>query len=87
MCATATVILSPWLGLVKAEWAPDARTVVCFSDWGVSILAVCKLHIKNAISCSCVCLYGLLRRELLHISNFLSILTKVRLLLQLRHSV
>lgn len=27
-------------GLVKAEWAPDGRTVVCFSEWGVS-LACC----------------------------------------------
>ena len=23
-------------GLVKAEWAPDGRTVLCFSEWGVS---------------------------------------------------
>ena len=22
-------------GLVKAEWAPDGRTVLCFSEWGV----------------------------------------------------
>jgi len=25
-------------GLVKAEWAPDGRTILCFSEWGVSIL-------------------------------------------------
>ena len=24
-------------GLVKAEWAPDGRTVLCFSEWGVSV--------------------------------------------------
>lgn len=24
-------------GLVKAEWALDGRTVVCFSEWGVSL--------------------------------------------------
>jgi len=24
-------------GLVKAEWAPDGRTVLCFSEWGVSL--------------------------------------------------
>ena len=23
-------------GLAKAEWAPDGRSVLCFSDWGVS---------------------------------------------------
>lgn len=23
------------LGLTKAEWAPDGRTVLCFSEWGV----------------------------------------------------
>ena len=27
-------------GLVKAEWAPDGRTIVCFSQWGVSGLSV-----------------------------------------------
>jgi hypothetical protein len=25
-------------GLVKAEWAPDGRTILCFSEWGVSNL-------------------------------------------------
>lgn len=25
-------------GLVKAEWAPDGRTILCFSEWGVSRL-------------------------------------------------
>ncbi len=25
-------------GLVKAEWAPDGRTVLCFSEWGVRCL-------------------------------------------------
>ncbi|PPQ63010.1 hypothetical protein CVT24_006116 [Panaeolus cyanescens] len=24
-------------GLVKAEWAPDGRTIICFSDWGLRI--------------------------------------------------
>lgn len=24
-------------GLVKAEWAPDGRTVVCFSEWGLRV--------------------------------------------------
>lgn len=24
-------------GIVKAEWAPDGRSVVCFSDWGVRV--------------------------------------------------
>lgn len=23
-------------GLVKAEWAPDGRHILCFSEWGVS---------------------------------------------------
>ena len=26
------------LGLVKAEWAPDGRHILCFSQWGVSNL-------------------------------------------------
>lgn len=25
-------------GLVKAEWAPDGRHILCFSDWGVRTL-------------------------------------------------
>lgn len=25
-------------GLVKAEWAPDGRSILCFSEWGVSEL-------------------------------------------------
>lgn len=25
-------------GLVKSEWAPDGRTILCFSEWGVSKL-------------------------------------------------
>lgn len=25
-------------GLVKAEWAPDGRSILCFSEWGVSTL-------------------------------------------------
>lgn len=28
-------------GLVKAEWAPDGRTILCFSEWGVSL---CQSH-------------------------------------------
>ncbi len=27
-------------GIVKAEWAPDGRSVVCFSDWGVRALGL-----------------------------------------------
>jgi hypothetical protein len=26
-------------GLVKAEWAPDGRTILCFSEWGVSLVS------------------------------------------------
>lgn len=26
-------------GLVKAEWAPDARHIVCFSEWAVSFIS------------------------------------------------
>jgi hypothetical protein len=25
-------------GLTKAEWAPDGRTILCFSEWGVSTM-------------------------------------------------
>ena len=24
-------------GLVKAEWTPDGRSILCFSEWGVSL--------------------------------------------------
>lgn len=24
-------------GLVKAEWAPDGRTILCFSEWGLRV--------------------------------------------------
>jgi hypothetical protein len=27
-------------GLVKAEWAPDGRTILCFSEWGVSLASI-----------------------------------------------
>ncbi|KAK2465350.1 hypothetical protein APHAL10511_002704 [Amanita phalloides] len=26
-------------GLVKAEWAPDGRTILCFSEWGIRVSA------------------------------------------------
>ncbi|KAF8634121.1 hypothetical protein AX15_001056 [Amanita polypyramis BW_CC] len=26
-------------GLVKAEWAPDGRTILCFSEWGLRVTA------------------------------------------------
>lgn len=29
-------------GLAKAEWAPDGRHVLCFSEWGVRIFLVLK---------------------------------------------
>ena len=36
-------------GLVKAEWAPDGRTVLCFSEWGVSppfpACVACRLRV------------------------------------------
>lgn len=30
-------------GLARAEWAPDGRSIVCFSEWGVSSLP-CPVH-------------------------------------------
>jgi len=27
-------------GLLKAEWAPDGRHILCFSQWGVSVLCI-----------------------------------------------
>jgi len=33
-------------GLVKAEWAPDGRTILCFSEWGVSRCQSHYLHIS-----------------------------------------
>jgi hypothetical protein len=49
----AIVILSHRIGLVKAEWAPDGRTVVCFSDWGVSILYILETveYLKYILKC------------------------------------
>jgi Tol biopolymer transport system component len=29
-------------GLVRAEWAPDSRSILCFSEWGVSRLSPFK---------------------------------------------
>ena len=37
-------------GLVKAEWTPDGRSILCFSEWGVSVysfslmLVVRRMH-------------------------------------------
>lgn len=30
-------------GLVKAEWAPDGRSILCFSDMGVSLSPTCLM--------------------------------------------
>jgi hypothetical protein len=30
-------------GLVKAEWAPDGRSILCFSEWGVSEFTLYQL--------------------------------------------
>ena len=32
-------------GLVKAEWAPDGRSILCFSEWGVSAAILFGLHL------------------------------------------
>jgi hypothetical protein len=35
-------------GLVKAEWAPDGRTILCFSEWGVcSLLLFTSSHLTT----------------------------------------
>ncbi len=34
-------------GLTRAEWAPDGRTIVCFSDWGVSIHSKLLVDYRN----------------------------------------
>jgi hypothetical protein len=34
-------------GLVKAEWAPDGRTILCFSEWGVSACQIHNMHIPT----------------------------------------
>lgn len=36
-------------GLVKAEWAPDGRNILCFSEWGVSQLALPSLSLSTNI--------------------------------------
>ena len=36
-------------GLAKAEWSPDGRHVLCFSEWGVRISLVTKLEIYSAL--------------------------------------
>lgn len=39
------------LGLVKAEWAPDGRTVLCFSEWGVSATAT-EVGLQSLTACT-----------------------------------
>jgi WD repeat-containing protein WRAP73 len=31
-------------GLIKAEWAPDGRNILCFSEWGVSAVILSGLY-------------------------------------------
>ena len=38
--AYVTLMTMVRAGLVKAEWAADGRTILCFSQWGVSSLSV-----------------------------------------------
>ena len=64
-------------GLVKAEWAPDGRTIICFSQWGVSSLSV-MISLVLIPHCSCALLYGLWYLPLLHIYSSLFIQTEVR---------
>jgi hypothetical protein len=45
-----------WPGLVKAEWAPDGRSVLCFSEWGVSfrsnhLFSYVGIHLNQRTSC------------------------------------
>lgn len=36
-------------GLVRAEWAPDGRNILCFSEWGVSTIAPPCFHCQRPL--------------------------------------
>lgn len=46
------------IGLVKAEWAPDGRTILCFSEWGVGASLCGHSYTSLTIGFSCESLYG-----------------------------
>ena len=70
-------------GLTKAVWAPDGRTILCFSEWGVSTFR--SYGASNASSCrsslsalpSCEFPPGHLSQALQPTFSFLNTLTKV----------
>lgn len=39
-------------GLVKAEWAPDGRHILCFSEWGVCAFLFFTTHAYLLMICS-----------------------------------
>jgi hypothetical protein len=57
-------------GLVKAQWAPDGRTVLCFSDWGVSLGVPCTGTDKTTLAAARVTLVNNNRHcDLYSVSN------------------
>lgn len=39
-------------GLVKAEWSPDGRSIICFSEWGVRCFLPVSLPKADGFICS-----------------------------------
>lgn len=87
-------------GLVSVEWAPDGRTVVCFSEWGVCHFSSWSCQALSSLW-SCVSLYGRLLPAQQPISSFQytlievialrvtnpSFLMKIRIRIQIRWSI
>ena len=53
-------------GLVKAEWAPDGRHILCFSEWGVGAPAPSCLPMPTALTASSHYLVRCVRDRHLH---------------------
>jgi WD40 repeat protein len=38
-------------GLLRAEWAPDGRTILCFSEWGVKLVSCfCPIPLTHIVA-------------------------------------
>jgi hypothetical protein len=73
-------ILSGVEGLVKAEWLPDGRSILCFSEWGVSMWPEWRTNPSAEWFdlTSSESLYGHLSLAFQRIFNFPSFLAEVR---------
>ena len=74
-------------GLVRAEWAPDGRTILCFSEWGVRMILLRCTRARLSIVSSFVSQSGLFLPALQHIFNIQFIQTEVALFSQCSKSI